>query len=574
MKSLLNQTIMKPADVRATISLKASAQSPSRDANSLSRTSILYTNRKAGGSPTRLQKRTYIDSRQAETFVANIHGFLLTRNFPHALTRQSIKVASLATFNNILIFLLNKLDPSIETLDIYSENLVELLHCFGCPIALARGVLKNLGTPNNWNQALGALNWLVETVEEKDRVLATPVSGGFETRLVNESSRSFAPSALAGICLEEIGRLGPSEAESTVESVIQSEKTRIFEEITGRKEELAAIESRAQRVESSQPALRALAARRRTLEAARERLAAQRAEADREVAAASKALGVQSERLAKVGEACARAQASLDRLREELKKQGITPEEAAALRREIAAKGRGLEELDARLGEKTAESRGLSSSLGEKEAAIEALAAEASALFSELGVEFSSFEFSAEAPAPAEFRRWVEARLGDIREALPRLDADLQAAERRESDLVFFLSSADSKKAGLAAKTAELRASIESQRNFQAEFARKIAGFSAESAQKKRELNEQLFLAENEKKSCDKRIEELQAKINSLQAEIRQLLVEDKMAKNALLEEKSNIVSSLMNLKQKKIQMINVTTSKAQNILNQINNYQ
>jgi SMC interacting uncharacterized protein involved in chromosome segregation len=177
---------MKSNSIRATIGHKAptngketthssfAINSPPKDTRSkdkLNRNSLLYSM----GKDLKYQfedkpKRVYIDQKTVEVYINRLFTFLVASNFDKNLTKGTLKIPSLVLFNNILIFLLNKIDPSLETLEMDSEDFIQVLNAMGSPIPLQKGVFKSLGAPNSWSQALGVLNWLCEFVEEKEEL--------------------------------------------------------------------------------------------------------------------------------------------------------------------------------------------------------------------------------------------------------------------------------------------------------------------------------------------------------------------------------------------------------------------
>ena len=115
-------------------------------------------------------KRVYISHSQASEFVTNLYHYLKNNNFPFSYKRSSLKIASLTMFNNIFIFLLNKIDEDVETLEFATEDLIDIFKQIGCPINLQKGIFKSIGLPNNWNLILGVLSWLCDFVIEKEKI--------------------------------------------------------------------------------------------------------------------------------------------------------------------------------------------------------------------------------------------------------------------------------------------------------------------------------------------------------------------------------------------------------------------
>lgn len=65
-------------------------------------------------------------------------------------------------FSNVLMFLLNKIDPNFECVEISCEDFASALNAMGSPIQLSKTVFNSLGAPNSWSHVLGVLNWLCE----------------------------------------------------------------------------------------------------------------------------------------------------------------------------------------------------------------------------------------------------------------------------------------------------------------------------------------------------------------------------------------------------------------------------
>lgn len=168
--------------LRATIGPKSSKKdisshnSPSKDSKMLGKSSVkqfnvLYSSVKEPKSQNdETRKRVYIDHQTIEGYINKIYSYIVTNNFQHTIKKSSLKIPSLTVFNNILIFLLNRLDKGVNSLELGYNEFIDILTDIGCPMPLQKGLFEAYGIPNNWSLLLGVLNWLIEVAEEKDRL--------------------------------------------------------------------------------------------------------------------------------------------------------------------------------------------------------------------------------------------------------------------------------------------------------------------------------------------------------------------------------------------------------------------
>jgi SMC interacting uncharacterized protein involved in chromosome segregation len=168
--------------IRATIGPKSSKKdissnnSPGKDSKNLGKSSVkqfnvLYSSYKEPKSQQEeTRKKIYIDHQTIEGYINKIYTYLVTNNFQHTIKKSSLRISSLTVFNNILIFLLNRLDKSVSSLELAYNDFIDILMDIGCPIPLQKGLFEAYGIPNNWSLLLGVLNWLTEIAEEKDRL--------------------------------------------------------------------------------------------------------------------------------------------------------------------------------------------------------------------------------------------------------------------------------------------------------------------------------------------------------------------------------------------------------------------
>jgi SMC interacting uncharacterized protein involved in chromosome segregation len=171
---------------RSTIGHKATNQSssnvssPPRTARSkdlINRTSILYSM----GKDLKNQlddrpKRFYVDQKTLEANIARIFNYLQANHFDRSLTKNTLKLPSIKMFNNILAFLLTRIDPRMESREMESDDFVNALQSMGCPVSLQKGIFKALGAPNTWNPLLCVLSWLCELAEEKENIESIAVT--------------------------------------------------------------------------------------------------------------------------------------------------------------------------------------------------------------------------------------------------------------------------------------------------------------------------------------------------------------------------------------------------------------
>lgn len=173
--------------IRATIS-HTSIQKPSKhkenkihsDDEDYKRLSLLYTTQADLRPKEEKQKRIYINQHQASQYNKNLHNYLKANNFPFSFKKSSLKIPSLTTFNNIFIFLLNKIDEDVDSLEFSTEELIDVFKQIGCPVSLQKGVFNSIGVPNNWNSILGVLSWLCDFVLEKEKIQGVILEEDFQ----------------------------------------------------------------------------------------------------------------------------------------------------------------------------------------------------------------------------------------------------------------------------------------------------------------------------------------------------------------------------------------------------------
>lgn len=81
----------------------------------------------------------------------NICSYLQSQNPENKFTKKELRHPSLMSFNEILFFLVTKIDPSIKEISSSEDVIIEQVQNLGYHIPIHPSTFKSVGLPNNWH---------------------------------------------------------------------------------------------------------------------------------------------------------------------------------------------------------------------------------------------------------------------------------------------------------------------------------------------------------------------------------------------------------------------------------------
>lgn len=115
-----------------------------------------------------MEKKTLNDQKNIDAIVSELYSSLVTLNITvkEMSKKSNLKVASKSMFTDILTQLLDRYDPGIHNgAPLSDDDTIRVLKMLGYPFTLREDVFKISGAAYNWQQLLGALNWLAGLIE-------------------------------------------------------------------------------------------------------------------------------------------------------------------------------------------------------------------------------------------------------------------------------------------------------------------------------------------------------------------------------------------------------------------------
>ena len=89
----------------------------------------------------------------------------LNPSFRELYKKAKLKTANKTTFNELLSQLLLLYDENTVSFNLSDEEVAQLFRDLGYPYLIRDDVLKIIGAPHNWQQAISMLHWLAQVVE-------------------------------------------------------------------------------------------------------------------------------------------------------------------------------------------------------------------------------------------------------------------------------------------------------------------------------------------------------------------------------------------------------------------------
>eukprot|EP00127_Corallochytrium_limacisporum_P006927 Clim_evm13s238 gene=Clim_evmTU13s238 len=124
--------------------------------------------------------------------------FLVDNGYPHPLSTKLLTSPTHRDFNNIVVFLMEQLDPNWQFVNKMEEEIPILFKQLRYPFTINKSALMSLGSPHSWPYLLGALKWLVDLIKfntsiRADQVLFPSVFGDSEEVIQTEGQEDEGP---------------------------------------------------------------------------------------------------------------------------------------------------------------------------------------------------------------------------------------------------------------------------------------------------------------------------------------------------------------------------------------------
>lgn len=113
--------------------------------------------------PVKVDPRNMNDKAFQQKAIKRLLHFLEQAKYPFPVNQKVLSRPSSKDFNNIVTFLLRRVDPTFQTGSMKIED--EIFLCFknmGYPFTISKTSLVAAGSPHTWPALLGALSWLVD----------------------------------------------------------------------------------------------------------------------------------------------------------------------------------------------------------------------------------------------------------------------------------------------------------------------------------------------------------------------------------------------------------------------------
>lgn len=170
----------------------------SRNASSTRRSSVSIDRRQShipANLPTKVDPRQIADKGFQQDCTKKLLSFLLENGYEYPISHKSLARPSGKDFNQIVTFLLRRVDPSFQDGSMKIEDEVSMnFKAMGYPFSVSKTSLVAAGSPHTWPSLLAALTWLIEKIKCLDSAtLRVEPQAHFDTldELESQTDRAF-----------------------------------------------------------------------------------------------------------------------------------------------------------------------------------------------------------------------------------------------------------------------------------------------------------------------------------------------------------------------------------------------
>lgn len=568
--------------LRATIGPKSSKKdisshnSPNKDSKVLGKSSVkqfnvLYSSHKEPKSQNEeTRKRVYIDHQTIEGYISKIYSYLVTNNFQHTIKKSSLKIPSLTVFNNILIFLLNRLDRGVSSLELAYNDFIEILTDIGCPMPLQKGLFEAYGIPNNWSLLLGVLNWLTEVAEEKDKLEEMVMeefsddSGflGIDTDLVTNQ------------VLEEYKTGNTENTEQYIEKTYDTEHEELENSLKLLEQGIENTKLKTDDILQSQASVKDLKAQKSALTYEKESLDLNLKTLTAAIKETSKEKSLITSQLDQLDKNITKSKDKIVVLENRINSQGMTLEESKRLSDEITTNKKQLEELKAEIKRKKEKEHELLTEINKRTFVLQENIKEINKLAEQLK-DGKSVDMTEKVDnlAYADIEATLEINMKLIRELCANLDNEIFQLEDKDTKVRFDLNGLEREVWDIAAKIEDIRFNIEELRGSEEKIKQKTMESAKVSLEQKNDLTNSIFYLDKEISTMNDSLLGKGTEYEKLNNQVEKLKHELQEMEKDLLHEKEGGVSMLMNFKKDVQHILKVRINKNNKIIEGLNEH-
>jgi kinetochore protein NDC80 len=116
--------------------------------------------------PTKTDPRPVSDKVYQQECIKKLLKFLLESGYEHPISHKSLARPSGKDFNNIVTFMLRRVDPNFQDGTMKIEDEIAMnFRAMGYPFPVSKTALVAAGSPHTWPSLLAALTWLMERIQ-------------------------------------------------------------------------------------------------------------------------------------------------------------------------------------------------------------------------------------------------------------------------------------------------------------------------------------------------------------------------------------------------------------------------
>lgn len=153
----------------------------------------------------RIDPRPIIDKAFVNSNIKSLVTYLIATGYEEAISHKTLSRPSGKDFNQVITFLLRKIDPNFNDGHAkFEDEVSNFFRALKYPFNISKTALVAVGSPHTWPGLLAALSWLIEVLQCHDIYLATHDSDNDE----RDQNANYAAKALD---IDELAKRGEKQ---------------------------------------------------------------------------------------------------------------------------------------------------------------------------------------------------------------------------------------------------------------------------------------------------------------------------------------------------------------------------